>query len=231
MIPIVGHKRLPRDAGALIGRTPFAPAFARDAWQLDASVTCRPRSVEVACEDLLAGTLLIPRARRARSSRLPAALAHSDRTASGRAPARSDARLDLPGVTDSRDADSGAIETASSETDCTRASASGDAEIGSVRPRDAAQSRRTRCGFPRSSRRPRRAIQVAPLLLAAPGLTAIGWSSSSRRARIAHDRSASTTACDARCRLRASVASRARRPASDANFARNGSFSHASSTM
>ena len=47
----------------------------------------------------------------------------------------------------------------------------------------------------------------------------------------ARDRSASTIACDAKCRHRASAASRARRPVRQQNFARNGSFSQASRTM
>jgi len=65
-----------------------------------------------------------------------------DRTTSGqRAGAPHGAGLTgLPGVIDLRNADSVAIETASSKTDCTHDSASGKAEIGIVRLRDAAQS-------------------------------------------------------------------------------------------
>ena len=125
-------------AGALSGRTPFALEFARDGLGNSTLGPSRCLSVEVACNSqTVASALDTPLLTGVGSS--PAALAHS--RSNGVRPAR---RRAAPGWSAGRGrlegGGPGAIETASREADCTRDSASDNAEIGIARLRIGAQS-------------------------------------------------------------------------------------------
>jgi hypothetical protein len=127
-------------AGARNGRTPFGPSVAREGWATQRSACIRPSaSIEVACETRIVASAPIPRSGSESAPLRPLSLL-PDRTASGPRAGIARRLAGLPGVNDLRNADSGAIETASKKTDCTRDSALMNAEIGIVRLRNGAQS-------------------------------------------------------------------------------------------